>query len=86
MHVNVHERAGGRANDAMARRGVDYKKESESSPGGRTDLRRFRATVEYDGTEFAGFQVQPGQRTVQGALEAALSRLTGGARHAVDGA
>ncbi|HEY2915908.1 MAG TPA: tRNA pseudouridine(38-40) synthase TruA [Candidatus Limnocylindrales bacterium] len=48
--------------------------------------RRFRATVEYDGTEFAGFQVQPGQRTVQGVLEAALARLTGGTRQAVDGA
>ena len=48
--------------------------------------RRFRATVEYDGTEFAGFQVQPGIRTVQGELEAALARLTGGIRQPVDGA
>jgi tRNA pseudouridine38-40 synthase len=48
--------------------------------------RRFRATVEYDGTEFAGFQVQPGARTVQGELEAALARLSGGSRQPVDGA
>jgi tRNA pseudouridine38-40 synthase len=48
--------------------------------------RRFRATVEYDGTEFAGFQVQPGVRTVQGELEAALARLSGGIRQPVDGA
>jgi tRNA pseudouridine38-40 synthase len=47
---------------------------------------RFRATVEYDGTEFAGFQVQPGARTVQGELEAALARLNGGIRQPVDGA
>jgi len=47
---------------------------------------RFRATVEYDGTEFAGFQVQPDARTVQGELEAALARLTGGSRQPVQGA
>jgi tRNA pseudouridine38-40 synthase len=40
--------------------------------------RRFRARVEYDGTDFAGFQVNPGKRTVQGVLEDALNRLDGG--------
>jgi tRNA pseudouridine38-40 synthase len=41
---------------------------------------RYRARVEYDGTEFAGFQAQPGRRTVQGELERALTHLNGGHR------
>ena len=48
--------------------------------------RRFRARVEYDGTDFAGFQVNPGKRTVQGVLETALARLNGGVEGRVDGA
>ncbi len=36
-----------------------------------------RAVLEYDGTAFAGSQVQPDARTVQGVLEEALNRLTG---------
>jgi tRNA pseudouridine38-40 synthase len=47
---------------------------------------RYRARVEYDGTDYAGFQLQPNARTVQGELEAALARLAGGERVVVDGA
>jgi tRNA pseudouridine38-40 synthase len=39
--------------------------------------RAVRAIIEYDGTAFAGSQVQPNARTVQGELEKALNRLIG---------
>src|SRR5262245_19764625 len=37
--------------------------------------RRIKLTLHYDGAGFMGWQVQPGARTVQSELEAALSRL-----------
>ncbi|NPV47263.1 MAG: tRNA pseudouridine(38-40) synthase TruA [Armatimonadetes bacterium] len=40
-------------------------------------MRRVRLLVQYDGTDYAGFQVQPGRRTVQQELEECLGRLTG---------
>ena len=36
---------------------------------------RFALRIEYDGTPFSGWQRQAGQRSVQGAVEAALGRL-----------
>jgi len=42
-----------------------------------TPDRRFRLTLHYDGERFHGWQVQPGERTVQAEIESALSRLAG---------
>lgn len=39
--------------------------------------RNIRLLIEYDGSDFLGFQIQPRGRTVQGVLQAALERLTG---------
>ncbi|MCS0656274.1 tRNA pseudouridine(38-40) synthase TruA [Cytobacillus firmus] len=38
-------------------------------------MQRFKCIVTYDGTLFAGYQVQPGKRTVQGELERALKKI-----------
>ncbi len=40
-------------------------------------MRRIRFTLAYDGTDFHGWQVQPGQVTIQGTLQEILSRLEG---------
>jgi len=42
-------------------------------------MRTIRMTVAYDGTDFAGFQAQNGQRTVQETLEGAVCQITGAA-------
>jgi tRNA pseudouridine38-40 synthase len=39
-------------------------------------MSRYRAIVEYDGTEFLGFQLQAQGRTVQGELERAIADVT----------
>jgi tRNA pseudouridine38-40 synthase len=36
----------------------------------------FKLTLAYDGTDFAGWQRQPGRRTVQGELQGAIERIT----------
>jgi tRNA pseudouridine38-40 synthase len=40
-------------------------------------MRNFRLTLSYDGTDFHGWQTQPGFRTVQETLEQAIAALTG---------
>jgi tRNA pseudouridine38-40 synthase len=48
-------------------------------------MRTIRMTIAYDGTDFAGFQIQPGERTIQETLENAIAAVTG-ERSRVEGA
>ncbi|HLS88999.1 MAG TPA: tRNA pseudouridine(38-40) synthase TruA [Sphingobacteriaceae bacterium] len=48
-----------------------------SGTRGKGERRRIKMLVAYDGTDYHGFQVQPGMRTVQAVLEEALGRLAG---------
>jgi tRNA pseudouridine38-40 synthase len=45
-------------------------------------MRNIKLTLSYDGTDFFGWQTQPGYRTVQEILEAAIAALTGERVHA----
>ena len=45
----------------------------QTDPG----LQTWKLTLAYDGTDFQGWQVQPGLPTIQGELQAALGRVTG---------
>jgi tRNA pseudouridine38-40 synthase len=40
-------------------------------------LQTWKLTLAYDGTGFRGWQVQPGERTIQGEVQAALGRICG---------
>jgi len=44
-------------------------------------MRRIKLTIAYDGTDFHGWQVQPGLATIQGTLEDVLGEIEGGAVH-----
>jgi tRNA pseudouridine38-40 synthase len=37
----------------------------------------FKLTIEYDGTDYRGWQVQPGMPTIQGVLQEAMARIVG---------
>lgn len=40
-------------------------------------MRTIKLTLAYDGTDYAGWQVQPGEKTVQEAVERAVEKITG---------
>src|SRR5277367_1498574 len=41
-------------------------------------MRRIRITLSYDGSDYHGWQVQPGLATIQGTLETVLEGIEGG--------
>src|SRR5919206_1702501 len=43
-------------------------------------MRNLKLTISYDGSDFNGWQTQPGYRTVQETLEKAIAALTGEGR------
>ncbi|HET7853452.1 MAG TPA: tRNA pseudouridine(38-40) synthase TruA, partial [Candidatus Methylomirabilis sp.] len=40
-------------------------------------MQNLKLTLEYDGTAYHGWQVQPGLPTIQGALEETVKRISG---------
>jgi tRNA pseudouridine38-40 synthase len=40
-------------------------------------IRKIKLTIQYDGSRYSGWQIQPGKRTMQGELVEALSNLVG---------
>ena len=42
-------------------------------------MKRVMLTVSYDGTNYSGWQVQPGRETIEGGINRCISGLTGGA-------
>ena len=51
--------------------------QSASQQIAATESQTWMLTVAYDGTDFSGWQIQPGETTIQGELQAALGRIVG---------
>lgn len=41
------------------------------------DVQNWKITIAYDGADFSGWQIQPGEVTIQGEIQDALRRITG---------
>jgi tRNA pseudouridine38-40 synthase len=49
----------------------------DSKDDAKDGMRNLKLTLSYDGSDFAGWQVQPDTATVQGTLASAIGRITG---------
>ena len=56
---------------------TDYAQPMTETADPAPQTQTWRLTLAYDGTGFSGWQVQPGEPTIQGELQAALGRVTG---------
>ena len=50
---------------------------TDSAQSESQQTQNWKLTISYDGTDFHGWQVQPGERTIQGELQSALARIVG---------
>lgn len=50
---------------------------TETSQAASEQMQNWKLTLAYDGTDFHGWQVQPGASTIQGELQSALERVVG---------
>jgi tRNA pseudouridine38-40 synthase len=50
---------------------------TEASQAASQQIRTWRLTLAYDGTDFHGWQIQPDENTIQGELQSALGRIVG---------
>jgi tRNA pseudouridine38-40 synthase len=50
---------------------------TEASQAASQHSRTWKLTLAYDGTDFHGWQIQPGELTIQGELQSALGRIVG---------
>ena len=56
---------------------TDYAQSVTETAHSGPQTQTWKLTLAYDGTGFSGWQVQPGEATIQGELQAALGRVTG---------